>query len=491
MNFPRINIHGLIGLTAIGAINFQYESMAADPHRQGEVPNVLLITVDDLNDWIGPLAGHPQTLTPNLDAFARKSLVFTNANCAAPLSNPSRTALLTGYRPGRSGVYDNNRLFRTSQVLKDIETIPQYFNKHGYFTEQKGKIFHNPTGLWADEGSWEVHVKPSGNGMNRHPAANEKMLASGIPVREGNLNNLDWGGMEVKTEESSDYQAALWAAGELAKEHDRPFFIGCGIFRPHLPWYVPQKYFDRFPVETIRNTYIDENDLDDIPDAGKKISGGLKPDSDYNTLKKLGLTTEATRAYLACIAYADECIGVVLDALEKSKYWENTIVIIIGDHGWHLGEKLHYKKFTLWEESARAPMIWRVPGVTPEGKKCTRTVDFMSIYPTLVSLCKLPVKSDIEGHDITPLLKDPGKKWEHPAICTMGQNNHTVRTERWRYIRYADGSEELYDHSKDEYEIKNLAGDPSYSGVIKDLKKWLPKENAEPIPVYKKEEAED
>lgn len=469
---------------ALGSI---LRAAPAEAYRQGQVPNVLMIAVDDLNDWIGPLAGHPQTTTPSLNALAGKAMVFEKAYCAAPVCNPSRSALMTGYRPGRSGVYGNNHLFRTSPVLTDAETIPQYFGKFGYYTASKGKIFHSAQGLWGDVESWEKHNTLTGDGMGRHPGATKEKLNNGLPRVPGALNNMDWGGLDVATEDTSDYQNAEWAVSELKRRHDRPFFLACGLFRPHMPWFVPQVHFDRFPLDSIRNTRIDESDLEDVPEVGKGISGGLRAGSDYQTLKRHGLTKEATRAYLANINYADECIGAILRGLAESPYRDNTIVFLWGDHGWHLGEKLHYRKMTLWEEATRAPLYWHVPGMTRPGSRCKRTVDFMCFYPTLIELCGLPRKPDIDGRSIVPLLRDADAPWPYPAISTRTQNQHAVRSERWRYIRYQDGSEELYDHSVDEWEATNLAGNPAYRNVIEEHRKWLPKENRDPIPATRKQ----
>ena len=477
----RISRREFVGSSLAMALGSTLHGAPGQALKQGEAPNILMIAVDDLNDWIGPLAGHPQTTTPNLNAFAREAMVFENAYCAAPVCNPSRSALMTGYRPGRSGVYGNNHLFRTSPVLKDIQTIPQYFHAHGYYTAAKGKIFHHPQGVWGDEGSWEKHNRLTGDGMGRHPGATKDKLNNGLPKIPGGLNNMDWGGLDIPLEETSDYQNAEWAVGELNREHDRPFFLACGLFRPHMPWFAPRRNFDRFPPDTIRNTRIDEHDLDDIPDAGKSISGGLNARSDYQKLKKHGLLTEATRAYLACINYADECIGAVLEGLAASPYRDNTIVFLWGDHGWHLGEKLHYRKMTLWEEATRAPLYWHVPGMTKPGARCRRPIDYMCFYPTLIELCGLPKKSDLDGRSIVPLLTDAAAPWPYPAITTRLRDQHGIRSERWRYIRYHDGSEELYDHSMDEWEATNLAGDPKYKQVIEEHRKWLPKDNVAPI----------
>jgi len=450
-------------------------------------PNVLFIAVDDLNDWIGVYGGHPQTITPNLDAIAKKGVIFTNAQCAVSVCNPSRTAIMTGIRASTSGIYQNNQLFRESELLKDIQTIPQYFASFGYETLAKGKIFHHPEGIFADAKSWHDMQLLSGNEMNNHPDQKDDVNANGMPVKNTFQRGLDWGSFEnVQAEESADFHTADWAANELLQKHDKPFFIGCGIFRPHLPWFLPKKYFDKFPLDKIVLPEINEEDLNDIPKIGKDMSGGLDPERDYIRVKKYHKQKEAVQAYLAAVNYADECIGVVLNALAKSEYANNTIVVLWGDHGWHLGEKLHYRKFVLWEESCKVPLMIVAPEITHAGTICTRPVNLIDLYPTLNELCGLTPKNDLEGVSIVPLLKNVGLKWERPSLTTMGQNRHSLRSEQYRFIQYEDGSEELYDHTIDPNEYKNLALNPEYKRILEYFRKWLPIINVPGIPAYNK-----
>jgi arylsulfatase A-like enzyme len=296
------------------------------------------------------------------------------------------------------------------------------------------------------------------------------MMASGIPKGEVDAN-FDWGPTDAKFEETQDYLTAQWAAGKFEKDFDKPFFIGCGIFRPHLVWHVPQQFYDKFPEDKMILPEVNESDYDDIP------ASALKPDRNYFATKKYGKQQAAIQAYLACINYADACVGVVLDALSKSKYADNTIVILWGDHGWHLGEKLRYKKFTLWEEACRMPLIIKVPGITKGQSRCTSPVSLLDLYPTLVELCGLPANPANEGKSIVPLLKNSSLEWDIPVVTTMGFNRHSVRNSKWRYTRYDDGAEELYNHETDPMEWTNLAKNPEYVKVKTELAVYLPKNN--------------
>ncbi len=454
----------LLGISAGSflAVSAQNEKKSVESY------NFLFIAIDDLNDWTGFLGGHPQTLTPNMDRLAKQGMVFEKAYCAASVCNPSRAALLTGYRPASTGVYNNKDFMRDSEVLKDALTLPQWLSKYGYFSMARGKIFHNAWGVWSDPGSWDLHentIGGYGNSIRR-----EGFQVNGIPVGEA-ATNFDWGPTDGVFEQTEDYLTAKWAGEQLQKDHDKPFFLACGIFRPHLEWFVPQQFFDKFPLEGIILPEVKEDDLNDVPKAGILTS------RDYVAAKKFNKQKDAVQAYLACINYADSCIGVVLDALEKSKYADNTIVILWGDHGWHLGEKLRYKKFTLWEESARMPLIIRVPGMTKQGSRCERTVNLLDLYPTITELAGVPQNKANEGISIVPLLKNANKKWNHPSLTTMGQNRHSIRDERYRYIRYQDGSEELYDHKVDSMEWNNLADNPKYNKIKTKLGSFMPKTN--------------
>ena len=294
--------------------------------------NVLFIAVDDLNDWVGFMDGNQQTQTPHMDNFADKAMVFDNAHCPAPLCSPSRTAVMSGVRPSTSGIYNNSPHFRVSPVLKDILTIPEYFAKHGdYITSARGKIFHNDTGQLAEKNSWVDFQEMTGITMNNHKNKTKNLLVNKMPYFNRKQGSLDWGPIDVLFEESSDAQTALWAASELQKNHERPFFLACGIYRPHLPWHVPKEYFDKFPIEDILLPNTNSNDLDDIPAKGIEMSDGLTMKGDYQRIARHEKKGEVVQAYLASINYADQCVGLILDALNNSRYKDNTIVILWGD----------------------------------------------------------------------------------------------------------------------------------------------------------------
>jgi arylsulfatase A-like enzyme len=439
---------------------------AVAQQRTSPRKNVLFIAVDDLNDWIGCLGGHPQTRTPNFDRLAARGVLFTKAYCAAPLCNPSRAALMSGMRPSSTGIYDNNQPFRQSPQAKDAVTLSRYFGQNGYKVMGSGKIYH---GSFPDPASWDEYW-PSQQ-TNKPPDPNPaKRPANGIP----NTAQFDWGPVKEGDAEMGDYKVVDWVSGQLAKTHDKPFFLACGLFRPHLPWYVPEKYFDMFPLETIQLPSVKNDDLDDVPPIGKKMA---KPGGDHAKVLQYKQYKQAVQAYLASIAFTDAQLGRLLDAFDESPHKDNTTIVLWSDHGWHLGEKLHWRKFSLWEEATHNVLMMTAPGVTKPNSRCPRPVSLMDIYPTLVELHGLPTKPTVEGVSLVPLLKNPTAAWERPALTTYGRSNHTLRSDRWRYVRYSDGTEELYDHQEDELEWHNLAGDPRYAVVKKELARWLPDVN--------------
>jgi arylsulfatase A-like enzyme len=441
--------------------------------RTAAGPNVLFIAIDDLNDWIGCLGGHPDVRTPNLDRLASRGVLFTNAHCAAPLCNPSRAALLTGVRPNSSGVYRNTQPMRRSERLRDAVTLPRYFMDQGYRVMGGGKIFH---GSFPDPQSWNQYF-PSKNKTTPADPVPERRPRNGIP---GMVAHFDWGPIDVADGDMGDGKVAAWAAGELVHPQPEPFFLACGIFRPHLPWYVPKKYFDLYPIESITLPNVKEDDLDDVPPIGKAIA---KADSDdHAKVLQYGQWRAAVRSYLASITFADACVGRVVDALEAGPYRQNTAIILWSDHGWHLGEKLHWRKFALWEEATRNVLMIVAPGITKPGGRCSRPVNLMDIYPTLIELCRLPQKRELEGVSLLPLMANPAAPWDRPSVTTYLRGNHSARSERWRYIRYSDGTEELYDHSNDELEWTNLAGRREFAPVKAELARSLPQANAPDAP---------
>ena len=452
-------------LTALGLL------LAAGPTQAGPAegskkPNILFIAIDDLNDWISPLAGHPDARTPNFDRLAKRSITFTRAYCPAPACNPSRAALLTGRLPSSSGVYHNDQPWRPP--LKDAVTLPQHFIKHGYRVQAAGKIFHGGAGeaeLWHAHFGGGPDAKPS-----REVAEHPNSRAGGIV----------WGHLDVPDEQTKDHRLVSHAIDFLSKKHDQPFFFALGLHKPHMPWNVPKKYYDLYDPEKITLPNVPADDLADIPAAGLKMA---KPEGDHATILKTNNHRHAVRAYLATISYTDAQLGRILDALDASPARANTILVLWGDHGWHLGEKHHWRKFALWEEATRVPLFISAPTVTKDGSRCDRTVNLMDLYPTLSDLCSLPLPGEqVQGRSLLPLLSDPAAEWNHPSLTTHGRSNHALRSERYRYIRYADGSEELYDHSTDPNEWKNLANDPAQAAVKADLARHLPRKDAADAP---------
>ena len=440
-------------------------------------PNVLFIAVDDLRDWVGHLGGYPGARTPNIDRLAKRGISFTRAYCPAPLCNPSRISLLTGVAPYRSGVYGNGERLR--ERLPDAVTLMQHFRASGYSVRGAGKVFHGTSAY--DRDSWDFFFKQSGK--KRSSFKRDPGLPKDAWVR--------WGPLDCGDDEMFDAKNAAWIISEMEKPQEKPFFLAYGLTKPHLDWRVPQKYFDLHPIEEIELPPVKKGDLSDLPVFGKKLARevydpsdeknfAVKPDGDHASVVAHGQWRKAVQAYLATISFADAQIGRVLDSLDRSIHARKTIVVLWGDHGWHLGEKEHWRKHALWEVSTRTPLIFLVPGGAAKGQLCQRPVSLIDIYPTLVELCGLPQRPGMDGQSLKPLLEDPDREWERPVVTTFGFRNHAIRTERWRYIQYSDGGQELYDHEADPNEWSNLASLPRYSSLKSQLAKWLPVTNVKP-----------
>jgi len=440
--------------------------------RKGRRPNVLFIAIDDLNDWNGMLKGNPQARTPHMDRLAAKGMLFTNAHCAAPACGPSRSAIMSGIRPSTSGNYVNKNSLTRNSILNKSVLLPEFFGRNGYYVCGSGKLFHGA----------HFNDEVQGRGFDAYypsktqdlPSWKGLKFSSQLPMG-GWTRRVDWGPChpDVTVDDHPDGKTANWAKEQLlAGDLREPFFLGAGIFQPHLPNYAPQKYFDRFPLKDIKlpEGYL-ENDLDDVPAAHAKMAHNPW----LNRIRKTGQWKPAIQAYLACTAMVDDLVGQMVEALEKSKYAENTIIVLWSDHGFHHGEKGRWGKYSLWERATRVNLVWVAPGVTKPGSTCNRPVNLLDIYPTLASLagCKPPGKQ-LEGNDLTVLMRDPKADWNKTTLTTFGYKNYGVRSERYRYIVYADGAEELYDHSKDKWEWRNLASDPKYASVKKMMRKEIP-----------------
>lgn len=431
---------------------------------EAKAPNVLFIAIDDLNHWVGFLGRNPQTRTPNLDRLAGQSVAFAHAYCAAPACNPSRAALMSGRRPSSTGCYTNAQNWRPG--IPEDQLLNSHFFRHGYRVYGAGKIYHGA----ADRGGdWTDYFSGREEKLVRHPSA-----------KDNGVGGIEFYPLANRDEEMPDHHVVDWCIQRMAEESDKPFFVACGLVKPHMPFSVPKAWFDAFPLDSIQLPPHREDDLMDVPPAGVKMAG---PEGDHAKIIASGRWKEAVQAYLATIAFCDFEIGRLLEAVEGSERSQDTVICLWSDHGWSLGEKSHWRKFALWEEPTRTVLIWKVPGLTPEkGGICQWPVDYLNIYPTLVSLARLPRPAHLEGFDMTSLLENPAASWDAPAMTTHGRGNHAIRLGDYRYIRYADGSEELYDQGKDPLESINLASRPEQAPTKARLAAYLPQNEAADLP---------
>ena len=435
-------------------------------------PNVLFIAVDDLNDWIGCMAGHPNTKTPNIDKLAARGTVFTNAHCQAPLCGPSRASLMSGLYPSTTGIYgqiEDEDIRKSNAATQTCTFLPEYFKQNGYKTMGIGKLFHRH----APKGVFDVS---GGRVPGFGPVPEKRMKWEGKSGPDYGGTSTDWGAFPEKDEDMPDYHSAQWAKERLAEDHDKPFFLGVGFLRPHVPWHVPQKWFDMHPADQLQMPPYLPNDYDDIPETGKKVAElPMMPTTEWAI--KTGEWKNIVQAYLACISFVDHYVGEVLTALENSKYADNTIIVLWSDHGYHIGEKNRFGKHSLWEEATRTALIISTPDFNKK-QVCQKPVGSIDLYPTLLDLCNFKANPQNQGHSLKPLLENSSASWENAAITTYGRNNHSIRDEHFRYIHYEDGSEELYDHRNDHDEWYNLADSKDYAEAKMRLKKHLPKINA-------------
>lgn len=423
--------------------------------------NVLFIAIDDLNDWVGYLGGHPQSRTPHIDQLAKEGTAFMNAYCAAPACGPSRTALMYGIFPHKSGSYGHHAIYAPKNLLsKDRLPLNMVFKNNGYYTAGCGKIFH-----YREKRGWDNYAS------DKRTSAKLKVIT---PVKK---SNLKYGIYQTDNDsETPDGQLADWAIAQLKQKHNKPFFIALGLKKPHLSWDAPKKYFDQFDKLNIKLPKVPENDLDDIPEAGKIFARqlvGFKTTNDHKQVTAAkGAWQELVYAYLASSSYADANVGRVLNALKESPHADNTIVVLWGDHGWHLGEKMHWRKMSLWERGTRTPFIIKLPGI--KASKVEAPVSLQDIFPTLVDLCNLDLKQSLDGYSLKPLITSPNKAWDKAVLMSHGPGNFAIRLREWRLIRYADGSEELYNLEQDPREYINLAQDKNYESQSHTLRQYIP-----------------
>ena len=461
----------LLALAALGCVRVESAK-----------PNILFLAVDDMKDWVGCLGGYEGKVhTPNIDRLAKRGVLFSNAHCPSPKCAPSRAAIMTGLRSSTTGLYDNQHWWYPN--FSSAVTLPVHFRNYGYRVAGAGKIFHhtagnNPPKQWDEFERLSFRDDPwfRGSKLN-YPWSKHMSNPEGYPFSgvKGLGHENDWGVLPIADKDLDDVRSADYSIRFLSQEQSQPFFLACGLFRPHLPWYVPKRFFDLYPLDQVVVPVNPGHDLDDVPTAGKAFAKVRW--RDLEAIQKAGAKRRAVQAYLASISFADEQLGRVLDALDASSYQHNTIVVLWSDHGWHLGEKQHWHKSTLWEESTRVPLIICVPGGHPG--ECKQPASLIDLYPTLTELCDVATNRKLDGVSLVAQLNNPQAK-RKPVVVEFRKGNAAVRSEHWRFIRYADGSEELYDHRQDPKEWVNLQGVARHQSVKKRLAKSLPKRWAEP-----------
>ena len=438
-------------------------------------PNVLFIAVDDLNTWLGCINGYSNTKTPNLDRLAAKGVLFTNAQCQAPLCGPSRASIMSGLRPSTTGIYgmiSDEKIRSENPSTKDIVFLPEYFRNNGYHTMGIGKLFHDhaPDGAFNESGG-----RVNGFG----PLPEKRFVWDGLGKADKKIygrTSTDWGAFPETDSLMPDHQSSDWAIERLNRRYNEPFFLAVGYLRPHVPLYVPQKWFDLHPLESIEVAPYKSDDLNDVPSVALKINDlPMMPSTEWAI--ESGEWKKIIQAYLACVSFVDYEIGRVLDALDKSKFAENTVIVLWSDHGYRLGEKGTFAKHALWESATNAPLMFAAPNL-PKGKVIGSPAEMLSIYPTLLELCGLPAYSRNEGKSLVSTMMESKPDKKAFALTSYGMNNHAVKSDEFRYIQYEDGGAELYDHRSDPNEFTNQANNPDFRKEINVLKKYLPRINA-------------
>jgi arylsulfatase A-like enzyme len=515
--------------------------------KEQEKPNVLLIICDDLNDSVEGMGGHPQAITPSLSRLAQEGIWFTNAHSANPICGPSRASFLTGIYPHNSGLYgynQNQNAWHNNPLLKNCKPIFEHFADNGYMIFGAGKLFHNNhntkplfnrtdslgefgpgqeygpfawTGMLSDNIYSDLVAHPDIPGKFGNSGFSSFASLDNVPVIPPNLkeNIPGYSGWylanhpngkpyryvnEFDRDSLPDERTANYAIEKLNQDHDKPFFLTVGIIRPHSPWHAPKEFFDMFPLENIELPPYQENDLED---CAPELWYQPNWEKEHRFLKLLECYDgnegwrRFVQGYLACVAFADAQIGRIIDALDNSKYAENTIVVVTSDHGYHLGEKNQLFKRTVWEESTRVPMIFRLPDRKNSGLKCDFPIGLIDLYPTLIDLCRISSQTvrnefghPLDGHSLRPFLTDPvNGSWDGPSIALsciesgvavplnqpgkIEDQQFTVRSRDWRFVLTKTGAEELYDHRRDPHEWQNLAADPEFAVIKEELKKQL------------------
>ncbi|TLX78199.1 sulfatase [Labilibacter sediminis] len=515
----------LIKIIAVAVLAFSIVTQL----KAKEKPNVIMIVLDDLNDYVGVMGGHPQAQTPNIDKLAKEGVLFTNAHSNCPVCMPSRASFMTGVAPQTSLNWGFNNWLK-NEVLINSKTLPEYLNENGYNTYQSGKVLHNTKpGAWDEMGVYADYGPLAYNGKKTvaHPS-NPKQMAelgaldatfaplSDVPSVPATANapgytgwyNSKWGNQtpfhyasSTDRDKMTDEKSVDWFKNKMTQlersDSDEPFFIGVGFIRPHTPLVVPQKYFDMFPLDEVKIPVYKENDKDDCKLSANTLNKDPRGRTAFKGLIQGYSTPEEglrryIQAYLASVAFADDMVGGVMNSINNSKFKDNTIVILFSDHGYNMGEKDYLFKYCLWEETTRVPLLIRHPEYAKHaGSKVDHPVSLIDIYPTIKDFCELEGSTlindkgaELDGHSLKPFMVNPQTKaWEGPELALTiisswksknpAEQHLSVRSKDFRYIHYGNGAEELYDHRVDEYEWDNLADLPEYATIKKQLKEQM------------------
>ena len=442
---------------------------------QAAKPDLVFIVVDDLNDWIGVMGGHPQSKTPNLDALAARGVLFTNAHCNAPQCGPSRTSFLHGLYPKSTGRYFNSTrrpAFFGDQPMQGVTSkntsknpviFHRHFKQNGYRVVSGGKVAHGNSAKLKGQVDEYLNRPQDVRGNFTDEKAN--LWGEGGPH-----NHAD--------EKTGDYKVAQWAIKEWKKVSEKPLLMSIGFYRPHRPFNAPKAYFEKFPLESIQLPQVRADDLDDLPPYGKALARSnahkdlFKPRTVHEQILHLGGEKEwkyMVQSYLACINYVDAQIGRLLDELKDNPRKRDTVIVLTSDHGWNLGEKTHWCKAALWRNTTRVPFMVVLPEVSKPGLRNNQPISHVDIYPSLCDFAGIPKPGHLEGRSILPLLEDQASTRE-AVFLSYGPENTAVQSERYRYLRYEDGSEELYDHKKDPHEWTNQSKNPKYQVITKKMR---------------------
>ena len=443
--------------------------------QDDEKPNVLFIIMDDMCDWAN-FMGFNQAITPNLDKLADRAMNFMNGYTAVPLSNPSRATMLSGIQPYVSGIYDNNNDIKDFPVVNNSIFMPQHFRNNGYKTIAAGKVFHSkPTATVMNNMCDDKSSIDGGYG----PSVKNSTLPSNLQTIAAR-DFEPWTGPDTDFPDVNNSQKII---NVLGQSHDKPFFIAMGFYRPHNPWTAPVRYFDMYDINKIQRPYTVADDLDDIPSYAIQNFIGNKSREEFRFMSQNGNENgnwwdQYIRAYLACVTFADDRLGKIIDALDTSAYADNTWIVLVGDNGFHIGEKERWAKSALWRKTNHVPFLVVPPknNTNIQPGVCEKPVSLIDIYPTLTELCGLPPVNNplADGTSFVPLLENPNAEWNIPCISTFRPGNFVVHYNQWNYIKYKDGSHELYNTKEDEAEIFNLADKPEYKHIVDSLAKYLP-----------------